>query len=93
MNNSLVLRVYLFLALCALCSSMFSQVPPVIPGATPLNNLFSDSGLHPILGPFGPQPPVAPLLEWAAAGSNAVIDSVFTIDVTAIPDTARSLTC
>lgn len=88
MNNNLVLRVYLILTLCTLCSSMFSQVPPVIPGTTPLNDLFADSGLPPISGPFGPQPPVAPLLEWAAAGSNAVIDSIFTIDVTAIPDTA-----
>lgn len=86
MNNNLVLRYILILTLCTLCSSMFSQVPPVIPGTTPLNNLFSDSDLPPISGPFGPQPPVAPLLEWAAAGSNAVIDSVFTIDVTAIPD-------
>lgn len=42
---------------------------------TALNDLFADSGL-----------PLAPLSDWAAAGSNAVIDSVFTIDVTAIPD-------
>ncbi|HOQ77888.1 MAG TPA: hypothetical protein PLB65_04835 [Candidatus Cloacimonas sp.] len=26
-------------------------------------------------------------IEWKSTGSNAVIDSVFTIDVTAIPDT------
>jgi len=88
MNNNLVLRYILILTLCTLCSSMFSQVPPVIPGTTPLNDLFADSGLPPISGPYGPQPPVAPLLEWAAAGSNAVIDSIFTIDVTAIPDIA-----
>ncbi len=29
----------------------------------------------------------APLAAWASAGSNAVIDSVYTINVTAIPDT------
>ncbi|MDD3103658.1 MAG: hypothetical protein PHY24_05510 [Candidatus Cloacimonetes bacterium] len=79
---------YLILIFVVLCTSIFSQVPPVIPGNGALNDLFADSGLPPLLGPFGPRPPLAPVLEWASAGSNAVIDSVFTIDVTAIPDTA-----
>lgn len=77
---------YLILIFVVLCTSIFSQVPPVIPGNGALNDLFADSGLPPLLGPFGPRPPLAPVLEWASAGSNAVIDSVFTIDVTAIPD-------
>ncbi|MDD2231069.1 MAG: hypothetical protein PHY48_16900 [Candidatus Cloacimonetes bacterium] len=73
---------YLTLIFVLLCSSIFSQVPPVIPGTTALNDLFADSGL-PTSEPF-PLPPQAPLSEWAAAGSNAVVDSLLEIDITNI---------
>lgn len=77
---------YLILIFVVLCTSIFSQVPPVIPGNGALNDLFADSGLPPLLGPFGPRPPLAPVLEWASAGSNAIINplTVIEIDITNI---------